>query len=176
MRATRALVALMDTADAGEILKDLIDTLGDSSRPYARQATVMALSAWVAQARGNSDLLVKGMIAKGWRDDDSELIARLLRGYSSIDQGDPTAVDELVGYLDHPQLAVREAALGNLLAFFDQDAIQVPELRIDVARRREPGSEKAYERFLSGWKARAELIKKRMKRLKSVRLRLRRAI
>ncbi|HSQ56663.1 MAG TPA: hypothetical protein VLM40_13050, partial [Gemmata sp.] len=146
----------------GDLLKDQIDALGDANRPYARQATVMALSAWVAQSMANTDLLIKGMIAKGWRDDDSELIARLLRGYSSFEADNPKAVDDLVEYLDHPQLAVREVALGNLLAFFDPDAIQVPDLRLDVARRREPGSEKAYEKFLTAWKARAAEIKQKM--------------
>lgn len=156
--AVYALASLADGPDAEDVLKDLIDTLGDAARPYARQATVMALSAWVAQSRGNTEMLVKGMVAKGWRDEDAELVARLLRGYSSLEQADPTAVDELVDYLNHPQLAVRETALGNLLAFFDPEALQVPDLRIDVARR----GERAYDRFLAGWKTRAAAIKKRM--------------
>jgi hypothetical protein len=160
--AVYSVAAIMDGPTEAEVMKDLIDTLGDSTRPYARQATVMALSAWVGQAAGNTERLINGMVAKGWRDDDSELVARLLRGYASFDQGDPKAVDDLVGYLNHPQIAVREAALGNLFAFFDIDAAQVLELRIDVARRNEAGSERAYEKFLNAWKARAVEIKKKM--------------
>jgi hypothetical protein len=160
--AAYSYAAIMDGPDAPDLLKDLIDTLGDGTRPYARQAAVMALSSWVAQSPGNTDFLVKGMVEKGWRDDDSALIARLLRGYSSFAAADPQALDQLVGYLDHPQLAVREVALGNLFAFFDREAQQVPDLRIDVARRSEVGSERAYEKFLAAWKARAEEIKKKL--------------
>ena len=90
--------AIMDGPDAADLLKDMIDTLGDGTRSYARQAVVMALSSWLAQAPGNTDLLVKGMVEKGWRDDDSALIARLLRGYSSFALADATALDQLVGY------------------------------------------------------------------------------
>jgi hypothetical protein len=75
--AAYSIAAIMDGPSETDVMKDLIDTLGDVSRPYARQATVMALSAWVGQAAGNTERLISGMVAKGWRDDDSELVARL---------------------------------------------------------------------------------------------------
>ena len=156
--AAACYAAIMDGPDAADLLKDMIDTLGDRTRSYARRAVVSALSAWVAQAPGNTELLVKGMIEKGWLAEDSALIARLLRGYSSFALGEQAAVDQLVEYLNNDQIAVREAALGNLLAFFDPNAPE--EFRIDVARRGD-GSDK-YAKFVSAWKARAEEIKKKM--------------
>jgi hypothetical protein len=152
--------AIMDGPDTSETLKDMVDALGDRNRPYARQAAVITLSSWVAQAPGNTSLLVKAMIAKGWREEDADLIAHLLRGYSSAETGDTAAVDQLVEWLNYDQLAVREVALGNLLAFFDTEPS--PELFMDVALRRESGYEKAYENFLKAWKTRAEEIKKKM--------------
>jgi hypothetical protein len=154
--------AIMDGPDTPEMLKDMVDALGDRNRLYARQAAVITLSSWVAQAPGNTNLLVKAMIGKGWREEDADLIAHLLRGYSSAEKGDPAAVDQLVEWLNYDQLAVREVALGNLLAFFDTEPS--PELFIDVAVRREPGYEKAYETFLKAWKTRAEEIKKKMEK------------
>jgi hypothetical protein len=154
--------AIMDGPDTPEMLKDMIDDLSDRVRWYARQSAVIATSFWIAQTPGNTNLFVKAMLGKGWRDDDADLIAHLLRGYSSAATGDTAAVDFLVGLLDHDHATVREAALGNLLAFFDPEAAMVPELRIDVAVRKEPGAEKAYESFLKAWKARAEVIKKKM--------------
>jgi hypothetical protein len=152
--------AIMDGSDTPEMLKDMVDALGDRNRAYARQAAVVTLSSWVAQAPGNTNLLVKAMIGKGWREEDADLIAHLLRGYSSAETGDTAAVDQLVEWLNYDQLAVREVALGNLLAFYDTEPS--PDLFIDVALRREQGYEKAYDTFLKSWKTRAEEIKKKM--------------
>ncbi len=160
--AAYSMTAIMEGPDAPDMLKDMIDALGDRIRMYARRAAVIALSSWIAQAPGNTDMIIKAMIAKGWRDDDATLIARLLRGYSSAAIGDTAAVDDLVGWLDHDHVAVREAALGNLIAFFDPEAWGKKELTIDVAVRKEPLAEKAYDNFLKAWKARGEEIKQKM--------------
>jgi hypothetical protein len=159
--AAYSYAAITDGPDTPDLLKDMIEALGDRTRWYARQAAVTGLSAWVAQRPGNTELLVKAMTEKGWLEDDAKTIARLLRGYSSAALRDPAAVDQLVAWLDHEQIAVREAALGNLIAYFDPDAARVKELLIDVSARAELGAE-AYQKLLRPWKARAEEIKKKM--------------
>ena len=86
-----------------------------------------------------------------------------MRGYSSREKGDPAAVDQLVDFLDHPSLIVREAALGNLIAFFDPEAGKKPELGgLNVAARGEPG----YDKAIKSWKTWAEEMKKKMMEMK----------
>ena len=151
-------LALAEGPTAGELLGDLIDQLTRPERGYARQAVVGGLSSWVAQAPGNTEALVKALVGKDWLQEDADLVAHLVRGYGSAEGRDAGKVEELVGYLDHPNLTVREAALGNLLQFYDPDA--PPELRGDVTARGQPG----YAKFLGAWKERAKVIQERMKK------------
>ncbi len=175
--AAYSQAAIMDGPEAPQLLKDLIDLLADRVRPYAREGAVTALSSWVAQAPGNTALLVKGMIGKEWLEEDSDLIAKLLRGYSAPTvgpaAGDTTKMDDLVGFLNHPQIAVREVARGNLLGFYGSPELGMNAVlfRTDVAERAvrknkddpETPETKRWENFLSAWENYAKDFKARMK-------------
>ncbi|MBA4191613.1 MAG: hypothetical protein C0467_26845 [Planctomycetaceae bacterium] len=172
--AAYAQAAIMDGAEAGELLKDVLDLLRNESRGYVRQAAIVALSNWIARSPDNTEILVKGMVEKGWLPEVADLFAQLMRGYASPDMKDKTAavagLDRLVELLDDQHLAVREAALGNLLAFYA--GAETASNRIltstDMASREsnragaDPARLKAWEAFLRAWKDNADAIKKRM--------------
>lgn len=152
--------AIADGPDTPTLIANLYDQLKERSRNYARRAAVVGVSAWLPRDPGNTANFHEVITTqKGVPEDEADLIAHLLRGYSSREKGDPTAVDRLIEFLDHPNLIVREAALGNLIAFFDPDAGRKVELGgLNVAARGEPG----YEKALKIWKAWGEEMKKKM--------------
>jgi hypothetical protein len=152
--------AIADGPDTRTLIANLYDQLKERGRIYARKAAVVGISAWLARDPVNTALFHEVVTTqKGVPEDEADLIAQLLRGYSSREKGDPAAVDRLVEFLDHPNLIVREAALGNLIAFFDPDAARKQELGgLNVAARGEPG----YEKALKVWKVWGEEMKKKM--------------
>jgi hypothetical protein len=152
--------AIADGPDTRTLIANLYDQLKERGRIYARKAAVVGISSWLARDLGNTALLYEVVTTqKGVPEDEADLIAHLLRGYSSREKGDPAAVDRLIEFLDHPNLIVREAALGNLIAFFDPDAARKQELGgLNVAARGEPG----YDKALKIWKAWGEEMKKKM--------------
>jgi hypothetical protein len=175
--AAYSQAAIMDGPEAADLLKDMIDLLADRLRAYAREGAVTALSSWIAQAPGNTALLVKGMLGKGWLEEDADLVARLLRGYSAPTTGpaagDGAKLDELVSLLNHPQIAVREAARGNLLGFYGSPELEKNPIlyRTDVALRAirrgkddpETAETRRWESFLTAWENYARDMKERMK-------------
>ncbi len=174
--AAYSQAAIANGPDASDLLKELLDLLRSESRAFARQAAVIALSSWVAQAPGNTELLYNTMVEKGWLGEDgtgkkdADVIAHLLRGHSSAAMKSPAKLDELIGLLNHEHIAVREAALGNLLAYYaDADTFMNRILvETDVANRerdREGADKmrlKAWEAFLSAWKTQADVMRKKM--------------
>jgi hypothetical protein len=152
-------LALADGPAAADLLGDLIDLTGRPERGYGRQAVVSALSSWVAQAPGNTKALLDALEGKTWLPEEANLFAHLVRGYAS-DGGPMDTVDDLVKFLNHENIGVREAALGNLLSNFDPEA--GPELRADVGLRRE--APPVYAKFLKAWEERAKVIKDRLKK------------
>jgi len=158
--AIYSYAAIADGPDTRTLVANLFDQLKERGRHYARRAAIMAVSAWLPRDLGNTALLGDVLTTqKGVVEEEADLIAQLLRGFSSIEKGDTSAVDRLVDLLDHPNLIVREAALGNLIAFFDPEAARKPELGgLNVAARGESG----YDKALKAWKAWAEEIKKKM--------------
>jgi hypothetical protein len=91
---------------------------------FVRQAAVTAVSSWLARSPQNTAILVSVLKEKKLlSDDDANLIAQLLRGYSAATYG-PAAwvtakVDDLIKYLNSDLLVVREVALGNLIGYYD---------------------------------------------------------
>ena len=135
--AIYAYAAIADGPDTPTIVANLYDQLKERGRHYARRAAVMAVSGWLPRDLGNTALFCDVMIKqKLVPEEEADLIAHLLRGYSSRERRDPAAVDQLVDLLDHPSLIVREAALGNLIAFFDPEAGE--EARTRWPERRGP--------------------------------------
>jgi hypothetical protein len=158
--AIYAYSVIADGPDTPTLIANLYDQLKERGRIYARKAAVMGVSAWLARDLGNTALFHSVITTqKGVPEDEADLIAHLLRGYSSSEKGDPAAVDRLIEFLDHPNLIVREAALGNLIAFFDPEASVKKGLGdLNVAARGEPG----YQGALKSWKAWGEDMKKKM--------------
>jgi len=156
--------AIADGPDTRTLIANLYDQLKERARIYARKAAVVGISFWLARDPGNTALFCDVITTmKGVPDDEADLIAHLLRGYSSREKGDPGAVDRLIEFLDHPNIIVREAALGNLIAFFDPEAGRKQELAgLNVAARGEQG----YDKALKVWKAWGEEMKKRMQEKK----------
>jgi len=139
----------------GDELKPLVDLLNDEMKGYARLATVNALTAWIAQAPGNTALLGAVLADKLRNEQDPEIILRLLRGAVNPAKPDPKDLDRLVELLSHASVAVRELALWNLLNYVDPNAVKTQTLLTDVALIGTP----PYDKFLKAWKARIEEIK-----------------
>lgn len=158
--AIYAYAAIADGSEAPAILGNLYDQLANAERGFARQAAVSAVSAWIGRDPGNTAILFSVMTSrKRLPEDVADHILRLLRGYSSEAAGDTNAVDALIKDLDDDNIVIREAALANLIAFFDPEANNVPALiQFNVAARGQAG----YEAGLKRWRERGEEIKKRM--------------
>lgn len=139
----------------GDELKPLIDLLSEETKGYSRLATVNALAAWIAQSPGNTGTLGTALAAKLRNEQEPEIILRLLRGAVSPAKTDSRDLDQLVTYLSHSSVAIRELALWNLINFVDPSAVKTPALVTDVALAGMP----PYEKFLKAWKARIEDIK-----------------
>jgi hypothetical protein len=173
--ATYTQTAITDSTDT-DGLKDILDFLRGESRVYARQAAVMAISNWVARSSDHTEMLVKGMVEKGWLPEVADLFAQLMRGYSSADMKDPnTAIaglNKLVELLDDQHLAIREAALANLLSYYADSDTFTPANRIlietDVGNREtpragaDPGRLKAWEAFLNAWRNHAAELRQKI--------------
>ena len=119
---------------------------------------------WLAAARRGehgSLLRRRRRAQKGVQEEDADLIAHSPSRLFLAREDEPAPPSDLLGeFLDHPSLIVREAALGNLIAFFDPEAGKKPELGgLNVAAR---GGARRYHRVLKAWKAWAEDVKKKM--------------
>src|SRR5262249_1551345 len=118
------------------LVGNLYDQMTNSERDFSRQAAVMALSAWAARNPGTTAVLSAVLTGpKRLPEEEADHIGHLLRGYSSEATGNTDAVDTLIKDLDDPNIVVREAALANLIAFFDPEAVRIPTLRINIAAR-----------------------------------------
>lgn len=147
--------AITSGPSAGDGLKPLIDILTDESRGYARMATIIALSSWIAQAPGNSAVLEQQLAAKIRRDGEPERIVRLLKGYTSSSNPDPGDLDRLVEFLTDPSVAVRELAMWNLINFVDPSVA-----KIAAAHKVDAGTvDPRYDKFVKEVKAKVEELK-----------------
>ena len=93
-------------------------------------------------------------------------MSQLLRGYSAATVGptawDTSKIDDLLKYLQSDLIVVREAALGNLIAYYEIPAeiaggVQGPPPLADVGTKGP-----RYEQFVKAWENRGEEIKKWM--------------
>jgi hypothetical protein len=156
--------ALAEGPDAVARLRDLIDAARVVDEPrlriFVRRAVVSALSTWIAARKENTALLVQALKDKSWTDADADTAAQLLRGFSSIKSGDTRALDELLRLLESSEhILIREAALGNLLSYYEFDPVKNPGLlTTDVSRAKEAD----YERLMKAWREWADETKARM--------------
>lgn len=171
--AVYAQTALADSsADGEDLLKPLVDVLRSQLPWEARQAVVTALVNWVARDRGNTAILRRVLVSKGvgedkQDDDAADWVLRLLRGFVSPTKPDPGSLDLLVDKRDadtpallaDPEIAVREAALWNLLAV-EQWAWVPRPVGVNVGAVG-PKLSPEYMGFVTSWKKKVEGIKTR---------------
>ncbi len=164
-----AQAALADcTADGAASLKPLVDVLRSQLPWLARQAVVTALVNWLARDVGNTALLHPFLVEKGLSEKDTDWLLTLLRAYVSPTKPDPNRLDELVepvpprerSLLGDPEVAIREAALWNLMVARFETWVPLP-LEVNVGAIGAKVDSDEYLKFLKSMKAEVDAIKKR---------------
>jgi hypothetical protein len=79
-----------------------------------RLAALIGLSRWVRRAPENGDLLAEE-VARVYPDDEVDPIIRLVWGYAPADARDPEISAQLVQWLRHPDIAIRQMAFFHIL-------------------------------------------------------------
>jgi hypothetical protein len=120
--AERALVVLC--YGALDDLASLVDRLefeerepsGPETRAATavRQAAIVTLRGWIAQARDNDYKLFAELRAKQFSVVDASIMLKLLHSLSMDEVAQPATFESLIGYLDNPKLAIRELAAWHL--------------------------------------------------------------
>jgi hypothetical protein len=148
--AIYSYAAITEGADVEVMAGHLFDVLSDRDRPYARRAAITAVSAWLARDSQNTKIFRNVLTdKKQLPPEEADLILSLLRGYSSRQRPDAAAAaEQLVQWLNHPNLVVREAALGNLIAYFDPNIVNRKEL-IDIPLTQRDAE--IYKTYLANW-------------------------
>jgi hypothetical protein len=168
--AVYAQAALGDcTADGAAALKPLIDVLRSELPWLARQAVVTALVNWLARDVGNTARLHPVLVEKGLGDKDADWLLTLLRCYISPVKPDPNRLDELVepapprdrSFLGDPEVAIREAALWNLMVAEFETWVPLP-IGVNIGAVGAKVDTPEFTKFLKDQKAKVELIKKRL--------------
>jgi hypothetical protein len=167
--AVYAQAALADcNADGAATLKALVDVLRSELPWLARQAVVTALVNWTARDVGNTVLLHSVLVEKGMSEKDADWLLTLLRGFISPLKPNPARLDELVepvpprerALLGDPEVALREAALWNLMVVKLESWVPLP-LLVNVGAVGAKVDSGEYMRFLKDMKTEVENLKKR---------------
>jgi hypothetical protein len=159
--AVYCYAAITEGADVEVMAGHLFDIMADRNRPYARRAAITAVSAWLAKDIHNTKTFWTVLTSKKQLpEEEADMILHLLRGYSSRQRPDAaTAAEKLIEWLNHPSLVVREAALGNLIAFFDPSIVNRKEL-IDIPLTQR--DETIYSNYLANWNKWLQEFKKNL--------------
>lgn len=171
--AVYARAALCDsTADGAAGLNLLVDVLRSELPWLSRQAVVTALVNWLARDVGNTERLLPVLTGKGLSENNADKLAELLRGFVSPQKPNPDRLDELVvaggrkhPLLGDPELAVREAALWNLMSARLESWVPLP-LGYNVGNAGAKVDSPDYAAFLRSMKAEVEDIKKKQMPMK----------
>ncbi|MFG0332724.1 MAG: HEAT repeat domain-containing protein, partial [Maioricimonas sp. JB049] len=102
--AELAVKALAVTDDYRALIRAL-----QSDHEESRLAAIVALREWLPQDPRNGELLV-AELHRTFRDADVTAVERLLWGYSAEDARDPAISRQLVAWLSHEDIAIRELA------------------------------------------------------------------
>jgi hypothetical protein len=92
-----------------ESYKELVRALADAPHEESRRAAIDGLRTWLPMSAKNGPLLKK-QIAGVFTEPDADVVYRLLWGYSEKDARDPQTSQQLVEWLNHSHIAVRELA------------------------------------------------------------------
>jgi hypothetical protein len=94
--------------------KPLVKALARSDHAEVRQTAIVGLRNWLGTAAEN-DALMHEELQRNFQPDDAELVYRLLWGFGTQDARDPVVSQQLVGWLMHENIAVRELAIYHLV-------------------------------------------------------------
>lgn len=116
-------------------LPELIGALVDE-RPEVRWVTIYALTQWTGR-RADNDLKLFDALQKsgGYSAVEAQTIMDLLHGFSEDDASKPQTYEDLIDYLRHPKLIVREMAWRALIQLWPDgrkiayNAAGPPEMR-----------------------------------------------
>lgn len=92
-----------------ESYKELVRALADAPHEESRRAAIDGLRTWLAMSPKNGSLLKK-QVRGVFTEPDADVVYRLLWGYSEKDARDPATSSQLVEWLNHSHIAVRELA------------------------------------------------------------------
>lgn len=157
-RLVKPGLAVLAYAAIGD-LPPVIDALVDEKRPRVRDAACFGLQSIAAASPEAVDSIVKLLMEKSrLTAEQSQTVARLLRGPSPMEKADPKALDQLAEYLNSPVLAVRELAFWQLLNEVDPEARTMKVLSgFDAA-----AAPLAREGSANAWKRRIDDIKRKL--------------
>jgi hypothetical protein len=93
----------------------LIDALHTPSRPETRRAAIGALRQALARGEATSTRLVDDLRRSNRDESWGPLAESLLRGYAADDLADEATRTRLLAALEHPDVAIRELCLDNLM-------------------------------------------------------------
>ncbi|MCB9953014.1 MAG: hypothetical protein H6824_18725 [Planctomycetaceae bacterium] len=98
----------------------------------SRIAAIEALRRWIVRDPNNEAALVDEL-SRSLHDDDVKIVVRLLWGYTEEDGRDPEISKQVVGWLSHEEVSVRELAFYHALHLtgrrYDYRALLLPNQR-----------------------------------------------
>ena len=113
-------------------LGPVVDSLDHPDSPYVRRAAIDALLHFLGRKPGQVESLAKALVGRGYAPADQEVFLKLIR---RIDKPDRAATEQLLEWLNHPRLAIRELAFLNLVALLPTDRLTGYDPNAPVAQR-----------------------------------------
>jgi hypothetical protein len=95
-------------------LSSVIEALEQEPAQDLRWSATESLRNWIAAGRDN-DYKLYDLLKSKYRAFEADTIMTLLHGFNEKDLANPDAYELLVGYLNHPQMPIRELAYLNLV-------------------------------------------------------------
>ena len=91
----------------------LVQTLATAEHDEARQAAILGLRIWLPRSVENRERLKEEML-QHFQADEAQIVYVLLWGYDDEDARNPTVSDQLVNWLTHDHIAIRELAFYHI--------------------------------------------------------------
>lgn len=101
-------------------LGPVIETVDHPDNPYLRRAAIDALLHFLGRQPGQGAAVSQALIERGYAPADREIFLKLVR---RIDKPDRAAIEQLLEWLNHPRLAIRELAFLNLVTLLPTDRL-----------------------------------------------------
>lgn len=101
-------------------LGPVIDALDHPDNPYLRRAAIDALLHFLGRQPGQGVKVDQSLVERGYVPADREIFLKLVR---RIDKPDRAAIEQLLEWLNHPRLSIRELAFLNLVTLLPTDRL-----------------------------------------------------